>query len=169
MTGAVVATLQSEAMSKYGAPSSTNITFTIAESGSIDIDVQYQKRPTRMAESIWMSFRPIVHDPHAWRLDKLGRLIDPFQVVVNGSKAMHAVWEGLTYNTTALSIASLDAPIVTVDTPSPIVFLKEQQIEADSFHFNLFNNAWNVNYPVWEVNPTERFRFALKFGASLST
>jgi hypothetical protein len=74
-------------------------------------------------------------------MDKLGKQVDPFKVVVNGSKEMHAVWEGLAYNKTDLTIASLDAPIVTVDTPSPIVFLKELPIQGNSMHFNLFNNV----------------------------
>jgi hypothetical protein len=52
---------------KYGAPSSTNVTFTVVAAGTVDIDVQYQKRPTRMAESVWLSFRPVVADPHQWR------------------------------------------------------------------------------------------------------
>jgi hypothetical protein len=87
---------------------------------------------------------------------------------------MHAVWRGLAYyepplaaHATKLStspaptleIVSLDAPVLAVDEPSPIVFLRGEQIEGKSWHFNLFNNAWNVNYPVWEINTHERFRF----------
>ena len=60
-----------------------------------------------------------------------------------------------------LEVVSLDAPVVAIDAPSPIVFLREEQIEGKSWHFNLFNNAWNVNYPVWEINQSERFRFEL--------
>ena len=110
-----------------------------------------------MAESLWVSFAcPELE----WLTDKLGQSIDPFDVVVNGSRAMHAVWRGLQYYeppltrpapargaTPALEIVSLDAPVLAIDTPSPIVFLRDEQIEGGSWHFNLFNNAWNVNYP----------------------
>lgn len=89
---------------------------------------------------------------------------------------MHAIWKGLQYHepplaahatvpsanpTPTLEIASLDAPVLAIDQPSPIVFLRGDQIAAQSWHFCLFNNAWDVNYPVWEINTHERFRFEL--------
>eukprot|EP01043_Picozoa_sp_COSAG02_P040431 COSAG02_NODE_3274_length_7030_cov_14.860008_2_plen_203_part_00 len=179
-------TFDKTAQSKYGAPAVANTTVSLAAApdGTPDadqhqlqphrlhIDVQYHKRQTRMAESLWVSFAPRVLEPRGWRVDKLGQSIDPFDVVVNGSRAMHAVWRGLQYyepplaphaapapshffggklkdvdTAPTLEIVSLDAPVVAVDKPSPIVFLRDQQIEGHSWHFNLFNNAWNVNYP----------------------
>lgn len=132
-----------------------------------------------MAESLWLSFVPPASvSPRGWRLDKLGIAVDPFQVAVNGSRAMHAIWSGIDYYEPApksghqlqqdqmqhkakLSIKSPDVPVVAIDTPSPIVFLRDEQIRGQSWHFNLFNNAWNVNYPVWEVNTNERFQFKI--------
>ena len=244
-------TFDSAAQSKYGAPSIANTTITLAPPPSsptssapvpaagaaaaaggggggvlqrLQIDVQYHKRQTRMAESLWLSFQPLLHQEDnqskdssqaaaaaaagpgggggsGWRLDKLGMSIDPFDVVVNGSRAMHAIWRGIQYydhqthtppaaaapapaaataataeaeasaagaaaavavaQAPVLEVVSLDAPVVAIDAPSPIVFLREEQIEGKSWHFNLFNNAWNVNYPVWEINQSERFRFEL--------
>ena len=52
--------------------------------------------------------------------------------------------------------------MLAIDEPSPIVFLRGEQIKGESWHFNCFNNAWNVNYPVWEINSSERFRFELR-------
>eukprot|EP01047_Picozoa_sp_COSAG01_P013248 COSAG01_NODE_616_length_14815_cov_8.518076_19_plen_479_part_00 len=175
-----------EAQSKYGAPSVANISISsvAAAEGSqskataLMIDVHYHKRHTRMAESLWLSFAPLVASPHGWRLDKLRQAIDPFAVVANGSRAMHAIWDGISYHEPAparghtalhslpheaaqLRVQSLDAAIVAIDEPSPIVFLRDEQIRGSAFHFNLFNNAWNVNYPVWEVNTDERFRFVV--------
>ena len=178
-----------KAQAKYGAPRIANTTVSLlqgagTESGStkrgdrsrLKIDVQYHKRQTRMAESLWLSFAPLVKSPRGWRFDKLGRSIDPFDVVVNGSRAMHAVWHGLTYHEPplpshatvpkanpppVLEVVSLDAPVLAVDQPSPIVFLRGEQVVGESWHFCLFNNAWNVNYPVWEIDTHERFRFEL--------
>ena len=130
---------------------------------ALTVDVQYHKRHTRMAESLWLSFAPRVASPHGWRLDKLGQAIDPFAVVANGSRAMHAIWDGIAYHEPAparghaalrslphaaaqLRVQSLDAAIVAIDEPSPIVFLRDdEQIKGSAFHFNLFNNAWNVS------------------------
>lgn len=178
-------TFDEMAQSKYGAPVIANTTVSLAAAPDgnhnadrqqqqphrLQLDVQYHKRQTRMAESLWVSFAPRVPEPRGWRLDKLGQSIDPFDVVANGSRAMHAVWRGIQYyepplaphatpapshffggdqdlgTAPALEIVSLDAPVVAIDKPSPIVFLRDQQIEGKSWHFNLFNNAWNVNYP----------------------
>ena len=93
---------------------------------------------------------------------------------------MHAVWGGISYQepapptghqllppppatmpTPTFAVRSPDTPIVAIDTPSPIVFLRDEQIAGDSWHFNLFNNAWNTNYPLWEINTDERFRFSV--------
>ena len=72
---------------------------------------------------------------------------------------MHALWGGINYyepalaaghsiaptrEQPALAIQSLDAPLIAVDTPSPIVFLRDEQIQGKSWHFNFFNNAWNT-------------------------
>ena len=40
-------------------------------------------------------------------------------------------------------------------------FLRDEQINGTSWHFNFFNNAWNTNYPLWQINTDERFRFVL--------
>ena len=45
--------------------------------------------------------------------------------------------------------------------PTPSNRLASPRSAGSAFHFNLFNNAWNVNYPVWEVNTDERFRFVV--------
>ena len=175
-------TFAPEAQTKYGAPLVANTTISVMPpnghpdtDGAVEVpaaavagrprlavDVQYSKRQTRMAESLWVSFEPLA-EPRGWRLDKLGRRVDPFDVVANGSRAMHAVWTGLEYYEPplppqasapgdammpTLAIISLDAPVVAIDEPSPIVFLQGEQIEGKSWHFCCFNNAWNVNYPV---------------------
>ena len=178
-------TFDAKAQAKYGAPSVANTTVSLAPPASgkpgakrqLLIDVQYHKRQTRMAESLWVSFEPVVKDVRGFRFDKLGRSIDPWDVVVNGSRAMHAVWRGLAYfepplaphatvpsalPAPTLEVVSLDAPVLAIDEPSPIVFLRGEQVKGESWHFNCFNNAWNVNYPVWEINSSERFRFELR-------
>jgi hypothetical protein len=81
-------TFDATAQSKYGAPSVADTTVSLAPRATgqamgprLLIDVQYHKRQTRMAESLWLSFAPIVKSPRGWRFDKLGRSIDPFDVV----------------------------------------------------------------------------------------
>ena len=48
--------------------------------------------------------------------------------------------------------------------PSPIDFLRDDtQPSADAIFFNLFNNAWSTNYPLWQLEDAQRFRFRLAF------
>ena len=48
--------------------------------------------------------------------------------------------------------------------PSPIDFLRDDtQPSADAIFFNLFNNAWSTNYPMWQLEDAQRFRFRLAF------
>ena len=86
-----------------------------------------------MAESIYVAFAPVVRNKTLWRLDKLGRLIDPFDVVANGSRSTHAVWSGVYHYDDdaperpvtggravradpAIALCSLDAPIVMMNS-----------------------------------------------------
>lgn len=52
-----------------------------------------QKRPTRLAEAMWLQFMPgrQAVDPTSWRLHKLGTTVGLGEVVANGSRALHAV------------------------------------------------------------------------------
>ena len=166
----------------------------------LDYDLQwYNKPPTRMAESLWMTFAPIVKvAPSAaadadWRMDKLGRWVDPLATCTNGSKTVHAVWSGVkhlrsnsshhvsdrfTYNRNHTAkfnsnldndadivIETLDAALVSpgrnILLPSGY-FNQGDDGEAHpgrGWHFNLFNNGWDTNYPLWSLSTADRFRW----------
>jgi hypothetical protein len=48
--------------------------------------------------------------------------------------------------------------------PSPIDFLRDDtQPSADTIFFNTFNNVWSTNYPMWQLENAQRFRFRLAF------
>merc|ERR1712113_659730 len=69
-----------------------------------------------------MRFYPVSSsslDPAAMRIDKLGSLISPLGVVLNGSKTLHAVSRGVTYGKShsdeqAFSVDSTDVPVVKI-------------------------------------------------------
>eukprot|EP00586_Coscinodiscus_wailesii_P007083 CAMPEP_0172491560 /NCGR_PEP_ID=MMETSP1066-20121228/22426_1 /TAXON_ID=671091 /ORGANISM="Coscinodiscus wailesii, Strain CCMP2513" /LENGTH=782 /DNA_ID=CAMNT_0013260685 /DNA_START=427 /DNA_END=2772 /DNA_ORIENTATION=- len=79
----------------------------------------YDKPSTRMAESIWFSFgSPLTSAERrvGWKLNKLGKWIDPANVIVNGSSTVHAIWDGVKYTSddgTEVTILSPDAPLVS--------------------------------------------------------
>jgi len=59
---------------------------------SVGIDVDFQmfnKTSTRLPEALLYVFRP--QHSRLWQISKLGRLIDPLNVVLNGSQYQHGV------------------------------------------------------------------------------
>ena len=122
----------------------------------------FGKTANRMPEALWLSFQPAVANPRGWTLGKSGGPVSPFDVVTGGNRAMHAVLDGLRYQGPegALTIESLDAPVVALGERLPVHFTREQPDLAGGFHFSLFNNGWGTNYIQW-FGEDMRFRFRI--------
>jgi len=123
----------------------------------------FQKPATRLPEALWLSFHPIASDPTGWMLEKSGQPISPWDVVSSGNRHMHAVSKGFGYKDEkgTLFIETLDAPVVTLGTKSPLCFSKRQPDLSAGVHCNLFNNAWGTNYIMWSGEDMQ-FRFLLR-------
>jgi hypothetical protein len=130
----------------------------------------FDKTPTRITESWWLRFHPkenaaLKHSNML--LSKLGALIDPLDIVFNGSKTLHGLDEGgVVYGTSpsAFRIASLDVPVVKVGAgnasldplappleglnPAPVPNNRAPSL-ADGVGFNIYNNQWNTNGIQW--------------------
>ncbi len=124
------------------------------------------KTACRLPEALWFSFCPQIMEPAGWRMEKLGELISPLEVVSRGNRALHAVGKGLTCfeaGKFTLEIITLDAPLVAPGEPSLVNFNNQQPNLEKGMHFNLFNNVWGTNFRMW-YEEDARFRFSLKFG-----
>lgn len=151
----------------YGAPKETWVSFTF--SSTIQISFQwFGKTLTRLPESFWVQFNPIVPDPiQGWKMDKLGFLIDPFNVVSGGSKHLHAVNEGVGYfekghSESLIYLETLDSPLVSPGAPSLLRFNRNQPDLREGWFFNLFNNVWNTNFIMY-YNQDLKSRFRIHF------
>eukprot|EP01043_Picozoa_sp_COSAG02_P035726 COSAG02_NODE_2576_length_8498_cov_4.245386_5_plen_416_part_00 len=130
-------------------PSTTSISLT-----STWVD----KVTTRMAEASWVSFVPKVSAPQTgWSISSMGQQVDPTQVVAHGATHLHAmgadgamVYSGPDGN---LTIASLDAPVLSTGILSPFPTPGDNSSIAETLHlgmhWNVENNVWNVDYPQW--------------------
>ena len=100
-----------------------------------------------------------------WAFDKMGERISPLDVVRDGNRKLHAVDSGLYYADppSTLAIETLDAPLVAPGEPSLLNFNNRQPVLSKGMHFNLFNNVWGTNFPMWYEDDA-RFRFTLRFG-----
>lgn len=109
-------------------------------------------------------------DPSSWRMYKLGRPISPLDVVVNGSKSMHAVTdEGVHVDSAGancgqrlvvrcvhmpqkqvaglypcISFRSLDAALVSPGAPTAFPNTHTDPDLREGVSFNLWNNLWCV-------------------------
>ena len=61
-----------------------------------------------------------------------------------------------------MTIESLDAPLVAPGQPSLLDFNNNQPDMSQGVHFNLYNNVWGTNFPMW-LEDDCRFRFRLRY------
>ncbi|WP_238579166.1 DUF5054 domain-containing protein [Neobacillus niacini] len=89
--------LPKEVCEQYGAPKKLAVIYTFNKDEPIvDIELHWNdKQACRLPEASWFSFVPLVDNPNAWFMDKLGERISPLSVVKNGNRNMHGVNSGL--------------------------------------------------------------------------
>ena len=157
------------------APSTTPTDFSTQ---TVELTLTWKnKTATRLAESSWFSFVPLVPEPASgYQLDVLGSPLDPLSVVFNGSRHFHAVHRGVCYTGPPgsavqqgpgrLAIETLDAPLVAPgDTAHLIDFDNKLPDLSGGFHFNLHNNVgWDASAPWW-YSQDAAFRFRLQLNA----
>lgn len=146
-----------EAHTEAGCPLLFDAIITAAEN-RLKIDLAWFSKPAnRVAEGIWCGFRPIAANK---RISKLGQLIDPSHVVKNGQCRLHATDFGAVYD--ELSVETLDTVLVAPQEPSLLNFCNIKPSDDDAVYFNLYNNVWGTNFPMW-YDEDARFRFVLNF------
>ncbi|KAK9798230.1 hypothetical protein WJX73_010911 [Symbiochloris irregularis] len=143
-------------------------------SPELHLDITWvNKTPTRLPEAMWVRFAPSLRavDPKSWRMHKLGQLISPLEVMLNGSQAQHAVGlEGVQVlsqdHSQRLSIRSLDVKLVSPGTPTPFPTVRQQPDMSAGMSFNLANNVWGTNYVMWQPyearDANMKFRFTIE-------
>eukprot|EP01121_Diplochlamys_sp_Union-15-3_P016239 TRINITY_DN548_c0_g1_i4.p1 TRINITY_DN548_c0_g1~~TRINITY_DN548_c0_g1_i4.p1 ORF type:complete len:608 (-),score=90.63 TRINITY_DN548_c0_g1_i4:25-1848(-) len=155
----------------YGPPAQVTIEYTFSPvSSQFDINLQwFYKQKTRLSESMWLSFVPIITNPGLWSLDVMGVPINPYEVVANGSRHLHAIWKGISFKDpfigASLDIISLDCALVAPgDTEHLLIFDGNEQPKVENgMHFNLYNNLWGTAFNQW-YDQDAKFRFTLVFG-----
>ncbi len=130
---------------------------------SIALDLRWYGKPAyRLPEAFWLSFSPRITRADGWVMQKMGRDISPLDVMPNGNRHLHAVDRYVAYSDDRgrLEIRSHDAQLVAPGAPSLLDFNNRRPPMLRGMHFNLFNNVWGTNFPMWYEGDA-RFRFAL--------
>lgn len=142
-----------KAVDRFGAPARLELLMTFSPK-SITFDLAwFQKSASRVAEGLWLRFCPpqILTGIH-----KMGEWFRPEDMVLKGGRRLHAVEDDVRFETCA--IRPLDCALVSAGGPSLLSFDEERIPVRDGVSFNLFNNVWNTNFPMW-YDQDARFRF----------
>ena len=147
----------------WGCPRFVTLEYEFSETEpATNLTVQWFDKPaSRLPEALWLSFNPIVARAVVWRMQKMGLDIWPGEVIRQGNRKLHAV-ENVRYDDgqSRFSIDTLDAPLVAPGEPSLLNFNSHLPPLSKGMHFNLYNNIWGTNFPMW-YDDDARFRFNL--------
>jgi len=158
-----------DAFINYGCPDYiwVNYTFPVSKPNTVIINFQwFNKTATRLPEALWLSFSPIVSNVSLWKVQKLGELVSPLNVIFNGSKHLHGFDSYVEHSSEKdgkFHIESLDSGVVCFGEPTPFPTPFTQPDLSQGVHFNLFNNIWGTNYVMWypflDEDLNAQFRF----------
>lgn len=128
---------------------------------TIDWEVfMVNKRPTRLAESVFFSFvpAPASMEPGGWSVQVLGSQMDPTDTLGKvGSSALNSTYGGSPHlrgveavrwngSSGAFTLTSLDVPVVCTGKASPFDTPRTQPPDMKlGVHWNIFQNIWNTN------------------------
>jgi hypothetical protein len=137
----------SEELNKdYGLPM-----FIVTEEGGQFSVKMFCKRALRLHHAFWLKFRGLKEN---WEFTKLNNLIKPEEIV--GSPLISAI-DGWLSNGD-VDLYSYDAPLIA---PYGRNLLRYGiKTEKQDLYFNLYNNIWNTNFPLW-YNDDIEYRFKL--------
>ena len=146
--------------------------------------VWINKTPTRLAEATMFSFTPVKQSPESIWVGSVQKITEsrsvPFNSVVkNGSQYQHIAQQVILNDTTTESVqvqvalASLEVPLVCpivsgVQTPTPFPAPLDpiDMSKVLGAAFNLHNNVWNTNYPLWYPFEDKDKNFKARFSVS---
>ncbi|HEX2950065.1 MAG TPA: DUF5054 domain-containing protein [Armatimonadota bacterium] len=155
-----------EPVRKFGCPAYVTMLVELPRSTpEVRLTLQwFDKAACRLPEAMWCSFQPIIADETAWSMDKMGQPISPFAVVRNGNRCLHAVQSAVTYagHDGRFGIDTLDTPLVAPGEPALLNFTQRRPPLKNGMHFNLYNNVWGTNFPMW-YEEDGKSRFVLRF------
>lgn len=150
---------------EIGAPKNIYMTYRFRNDGDIELRLCWFDKPAcRLPEAFWLTFHPLVEQVERWAINKLGQWISPLEVVSRGGRTLHGFDRGILYQGEdgILQIDSLDATLVAPGKPSLLDFHNEMPDLRGGMHFNLYNNVWGTNFPMW-FEEDASFHFQLQW------
>ena len=148
--------VRSDVTQLYGCPK--RLMLRVRPQGeAVLLDFAWWGKPaSRVSEALWLGMNPLAT---GCRVSKLGEWIDPRHVARHGNIKMHATDFGLRYD--AMTLETLDTALVNIGEPALWAFGDGDGDASMGVFFNLYNNFWNTNFPLW-YDQDARFRFVIR-------
>jgi len=146
--------MDAAAHAELGAPARVDYAFRALDERRIEISVRLINKPAnRMPEASFVTFTPA--DAGEWQFLKMGLWQPAGRVAPMGGGQLQAV---SAVRGKGFEIAPLDAPLVAPAGSRFFPFEKGAPDFAAGIRFNLHNNKWGTNFPMWwEGDFTARF------------
>ncbi|MCY1316616.1 hypothetical protein D9M69_18840 [compost metagenome] len=158
----IVAAMPAEAVEQFGAPAEIAIEFSGGQDG-LDIRLTlYGKNANRMPEASFLSFTP--EGRSEWIVRKMGLWHATDNFARAGGAQLQAVTavRGTHEAGAELMVENLDTPLVAPQAWPFMAFCKDLPDYSEGVRFNIHNNKWGTNFPMWWGGDfTTRFRLSL--------
>jgi len=148
----VILESESVANEHFGFPGKLLLKLTLTSEKALFDFAWFNKPALRLPESFWLGFNPV--RPLSG-IQKLGRMVNPKDVVAGGAREMHCT-DGL-LDFSGITLNTLDAPVIALDKPRPYAFYNQIPDCDKGVWLNLYNNLWGVNFTMWYEDDA-RFR-----------
>lgn len=120
------------------------------------LDIEWSidgKTPDPIPEGGWICL-PFAIDHPAFRLSRLGSIIDPATDIIDGgNRHLLCLNSGMTVTGPdgfGVGICPLDSPLVSLDEPGLWQFSLHFIPKHARVFINLYNNQWDTNFPLWQ-------------------
>ncbi len=145
------------ACKELGAPRQIQIVYTLREDGLKTELSWFGKDANRLTEAIYMHLYPADGD---FQLKKIGEWIDPYKIVKNGGKNIHAVQcAKLKTNGGEYFFKNRHAPLLSPGRGKILQYDNNVESIADNgITYILQDNVWGTNFPLW-YNENAYFEF----------
>ena len=111
----------------------------------------FGKKCSRLPQACWFKIKDLEEN---WKIQKMGQWISPDEII--GSPFISGIDEGAKNST--LIVKSLDCGLVAPFGRRLLQYGQEHH--GQDLYFNLYNNIWNTNFPMWYADDA-LFRFEI--------
>jgi hypothetical protein len=137
--------MDAAAHAELGAPARVDYAFRALDATRIEISVRMINKPAnRMPEASFVTFTPA--DAGEWQFLKMGLWQPARRVAPMGGGQLQAV---SAVRGNGFEIAPLDAPLVAPAGSRFFPFEKAPPDFSAGIRFNVHNNKWGTNFPMW--------------------